>query len=128
MLKTSTLAHILTIFISNYPQPCKGSIACLIAFAGIAVSIALNILVFCILWDSRFHLCKLPPLKIIRNCHLLLTRSCTVTLYRKNNISHLTKQVWHIEQIRSRGKSVFNATVGDEPHNCNQNVYYTGKP
>lgn len=49
MLKTSRLAHILTILISNYPQPCKGNIACLIAFAAIAVSIALNISVLCIL-------------------------------------------------------------------------------
>ncbi len=48
MLKTSTLAHILTIFISNYPQPCQGSIACLIAFGGIAAIANLPT-------KSRFH-------------------------------------------------------------------------
>ncbi len=49
MLKASRLAHIMTILLGNYPQPSKGSIACLITFTGIAVSIALNISVLCIL-------------------------------------------------------------------------------
>lgn len=48
MLKTSRLAHIMTILIGNYPQPSKCCIACLITFTEIAVSISLNISVLCI--------------------------------------------------------------------------------
>lgn len=56
MLKASRLAYILTILIGNYPQLSKGSIACFIAFIMIAVSIALNISVLCILWDCGITL------------------------------------------------------------------------